>query len=66
MDSRHWSELQQLNSDQGLSFTAETVGFNKQIRVTVGLENLQKHSILRNMSFVFTAANLKQCRHECG
>jgi len=60
MDSRHWSELQQLYSEQGLSLTAETVGFNKRIRVTVGLENHRKRSIPRNMSFVFTAVNLKQ------
>jgi hypothetical protein len=42
MDSRHWSELQQLYSDQGLSLTAKNVGLYKQIRVTVGMENHQK------------------------
>jgi uncharacterized membrane protein YvbJ len=34
-DSRHWSELQKLYSDQGLSRTAETVGLKKRIRITV-------------------------------
>jgi len=43
MDNRHWSELQQLYSDQGLSLLAEKVGVNNRIRITVGLENHQKH-----------------------
>jgi hypothetical protein len=42
-DSRNWSELQQLYSEQGLSLTAETVGVNNRIRITVGMEIHQKH-----------------------
>ena len=60
MDSRHWSKLQQLYSDQGLSLTAEAVRLDNRVRIAVGMENHLKHERPRNISFILTIVILKQ------